>query len=443
MRITALILILVFAGSALFQVEVSRACSCAGRGWPTDVLEDASVVFAGIPLSKHYPLDDGERHSTADPVIYTFLVTHVWKGEETDTLVVRTARSTVSCGYKFEMGEHYLVHARGDSALWTGLCSYNSPIEHALWDRCWLPDPIYKTDNAEDLHLTTADLIDLLDDEELGCEVPRVLAHLPDQREMVLDIFLEIIGGSRPGCKTAVIGSLREMGPEAEAAFLDLRRGLNSPQLDVRWQCLRALNAILGPEEFSAFLEIVTVDQPPYIRRQACELLPRDLCSIPKAVARDYLDIACTLARDDDAKVRRAALPGFESMNVQCIEGGALRVVSLLRELATSDPDRLVRTQALSSFPQDVCALEKELELTILETLMDASHDSNPWVRGTAASQLARLELKTRGWKCLREEVSTIRDRLEELAGNDPDEQVRSRARVALQMLDHQDQQAD
>lgn len=77
----------------------------------------------------------GKITSSADPVQVTFRVYTVWKGPRSDTLTITTARSSVSCGYEFEIGHEYLVYTHGErDDLKASLCSRTKPLAIAGGD---------------------------------------------------------------------------------------------------------------------------------------------------------------------------------------------------------------------------------------------------------------------------------------------------------------------
>lgn len=61
----------------------------------------------------------------------TFAVLRSWKGVTADTVVIRTRLSGEACGYRFEIGQEFLVYTSGDPDLMTGICTGTRPAEGA------------------------------------------------------------------------------------------------------------------------------------------------------------------------------------------------------------------------------------------------------------------------------------------------------------------------
>ncbi len=127
--IVPLIILVSFAAS---NPERAFACSCVvnPNESPEEAVKDAlaksTAVFAGKVVDLKVPVPTGSVISTADPVTITFQVSEVWKGPAYRRLVIHTARSEVSCGYEFQMGQEYLVYAYGlETKLETNLCWRN------------------------------------------------------------------------------------------------------------------------------------------------------------------------------------------------------------------------------------------------------------------------------------------------------------------------------
>ncbi len=92
------------------------ACTCAGfkeseKKNVERYFNKAETIFVGNLVSKEF-LNKSRKTSSADPVKYTFEIIELIKG---DTLITNisiiTAASGASCGYNFEEGFTYLVHA--------------------------------------------------------------------------------------------------------------------------------------------------------------------------------------------------------------------------------------------------------------------------------------------------------------------------------------------
>jgi len=92
----------------------------------------ADLVFEGVAVDVAVPWR-GPFLSSADPVIVTFDVSTVYKGDVPANARVQTVRDSASCGYRFEAGERYLVHVylKEDGTWGTGLCDGNQLIKAA------------------------------------------------------------------------------------------------------------------------------------------------------------------------------------------------------------------------------------------------------------------------------------------------------------------------
>lgn len=98
------------------------ACSCIQRT-PTELVDSASAVFSGRVAKVEQIPFGGERT--------TFDVNRLWKGIETDRIVVWTADPDGNtCGYAFQEGKEYLVYTQGDN-LEVGACSGTKLLETA------------------------------------------------------------------------------------------------------------------------------------------------------------------------------------------------------------------------------------------------------------------------------------------------------------------------
>lgn len=129
------IILSLFVIAALFLINITSvsACSCARPAPPKESLEGSSAVFAGKVIDLNIPI--GFVRSTADPVKVTFDVSKVWKGPDYKNMVIKTARSDVSCGYAFKQGDEYIVYAYGEGdKLSTGICSRTQLLANAQED---------------------------------------------------------------------------------------------------------------------------------------------------------------------------------------------------------------------------------------------------------------------------------------------------------------------
>ena len=139
------------------------ACSCMGPPPVAEALAKVDIVLtcrvlrAAVPPP--HPLSDSDTTrviSSGDMVRYVLQPLAVWKGAVSDTIVVYSARSSISCGYEMVPGNEYLLFIRAhrefarrgerdlgivwaggkpNGAIWeVGLCDRNKPVEKAADD---------------------------------------------------------------------------------------------------------------------------------------------------------------------------------------------------------------------------------------------------------------------------------------------------------------------
>lgn len=132
-----LALVAIIVGAALHtSAERASACSCAPPRPPFEALARADAVFSGEVVSMKEPR--GWLSSSTDPITIEFKVSAVWKGDIHETVFIKTAWSSASCGYEFALGEQYLVYAREGR---TSLCSRTKSIHAAIEDFAALGGP--------------------------------------------------------------------------------------------------------------------------------------------------------------------------------------------------------------------------------------------------------------------------------------------------------------
>ena len=121
-------------GAALHaSAEQASACSCVPPKPPLEALARADAVFSGavVALGEPKGLFGSWLASSTDPVTVEFRVNAVWKGEMYETMFIKTAWSSASCGFEFVLNEQYLVYAREG---WASLCSRTKSIDKASED---------------------------------------------------------------------------------------------------------------------------------------------------------------------------------------------------------------------------------------------------------------------------------------------------------------------
>ena len=103
------------------SVEPSHACSCVSPGSPDEALAESHSVFRGVVSSMSTVEREDGSWGTDDPVDVEFSVSEVWKGPLSRTRALKTVRSSVSCGFEFELGAEYIVYTHDGSSV--SLCS--------------------------------------------------------------------------------------------------------------------------------------------------------------------------------------------------------------------------------------------------------------------------------------------------------------------------------
>lgn len=101
------LVLLTAAGAVALTAEPALACSCAGRDDKAHA-KAADAIFVGRAVDARVP---GKGLSTADPIIYTFAVSHVYKGHPSPRQEVVSALGDASCGLSIAPGMNHLVFA--------------------------------------------------------------------------------------------------------------------------------------------------------------------------------------------------------------------------------------------------------------------------------------------------------------------------------------------
>ncbi|MCK4510556.1 HEAT repeat domain-containing protein [bacterium] len=345
--------------------RAARACSCVSPPPPLVALGEVDAVFSGTVVARRdasKPRADGMIGSM-DPMEYTIAVLEVWKGELADTVAVRTARSSASCGYPFTIGTQYLIYAdtRADTGcLRTNLCTRTKPLEHADGDVAEL-NSLGVTGSAEEvdrpvLELFVAQLYsDNEEDRAAGAEALGTMGLAPDV------VVRELSGLYERGTPSDRLAAVRALGWSARRfgggteALPVLLAGLKDESDDVRL-------AALSP--FSRLKSVLDM-------------------SIPEVTAALH---------DTTAKVRAHALRVLNSMLV--IDGdvtGAAPVVKALLE----DQDERVRSQAVQLLPRIAPASE------VFEAISPLAEDESSLVRRSVAYQVGDLAVDPEKVECL------------------------------------------
>jgi len=139
------------------------SCSCLSPPEPLEAMKRSDYVLAGVVIDRE-ALGPSPHVASGDTfwiekVRWEFSVTVVWKGPVQDTVYVYTTRSEASCGYEFEVGEHYLVYGQiidkvpemeavlPAQDVWpfrgTSICTRTKEYDKATSDIFKLPAPLW------------------------------------------------------------------------------------------------------------------------------------------------------------------------------------------------------------------------------------------------------------------------------------------------------------
>ena len=131
--------------------NAAYACSCMIPESPNDSLQTSDAVFSGKAVKIEEKHSDDLAFSSMDPVLVTFDVDRVWKGENESSITIQTRQSSASCGYSFEEDRHYLVYAqRNGEMLDVSLCSRTSLVSSAAEDISELGIPNYDINDMQE-----------------------------------------------------------------------------------------------------------------------------------------------------------------------------------------------------------------------------------------------------------------------------------------------------
>jgi hypothetical protein len=117
-----------------FHSVDGRACTCnlpqlnrTLRQQVNQSRKHARAVFSGSVLR----IDEA-----GDSMRVTFKIEGSWKGALSKEVVVVTGRGGGDCGYRFEVGQNYLVYAYGvgEAGLGTNICQRTMPLAPGAGD---------------------------------------------------------------------------------------------------------------------------------------------------------------------------------------------------------------------------------------------------------------------------------------------------------------------
>jgi hypothetical protein len=114
MKRTLLFLIIIF-----IAFTKGYSCRCNQLNIE-DEIGAADLIFQGIPIDKK---------QIDSKMIYKFSIEKVWKGNESDTISIKTGLGGPDCGMVFELGESYIVYA---NHFETSYCRRNEMIDSTI-----------------------------------------------------------------------------------------------------------------------------------------------------------------------------------------------------------------------------------------------------------------------------------------------------------------------
>jgi HEAT repeat protein len=399
----------------------AAACTCSPPPEPLAALAKADAVFSGTAVGRRDPQEGAEIHSSMDPIDYVFATTRVWKGDFGDTVVVRTARSSASCGYSFVLGEEYLVYAsrrRDDpELLGTSLCTRTRPVGRAVEDLRAFEG--YDTSgDAEELERRIVEsIIRRLSsgDQHARAEAAKALGQMGREPELSLGALSELYGRGTVEDRRSVVSAVHWINAFTKRSDLIipvLLSALNDTDASVQSTAIFALSRVKGdPDGVLPALIGELDDEHPSVRATALKAIGD--------MARADLDAAAALPalerllEDEDPRVRGAALGALADVAEDTVAVGPIL------DAVAGDWSEDVRTTATWALGRlDVKTAD------VVEVLVCALDDHSPKVRKGALMQLSQMGA------CGAEAVRSIWAAL-----SDPDEGVRRDAVMAMGSL--------
>ena len=127
------ILIVVFL---IVASVAAAACSCGPEADIEQALGDAAAVFAGRVIALELVPDPNPAVGISmEQLRVTVSVHSTWKGEIENLATVTTAFTCCVCGFRFEIGEEYLIYAyRQDGVYRTSICDRTKLLGDASED---------------------------------------------------------------------------------------------------------------------------------------------------------------------------------------------------------------------------------------------------------------------------------------------------------------------
>jgi FlgD Ig-like domain len=133
----------------------AESCTCY-QITPAETFARATFVFVGTVVAEELP--SSMTNTSADKGGWRFTVSRGWKGAPTEEVTIYSGLDTGMCGYRFEVGDEYLVYAyvvTNTSGNWpegtqfpvlaTASCSRTRITEQAGEDFSYLGVPLWQS----------------------------------------------------------------------------------------------------------------------------------------------------------------------------------------------------------------------------------------------------------------------------------------------------------
>ncbi len=136
-----LIVVMAVAGWLVVMSPVTQACSCFAPGTPCESYGTASAVFVGIAVSvremeQPKPEDRDEWFFRRS---FRFSVEQSYLGVDGTEVEILTGGGGGDCGYRFQIGERYLIYAHNyKNRLTTSICTRTKSFASASEDLAFL-----------------------------------------------------------------------------------------------------------------------------------------------------------------------------------------------------------------------------------------------------------------------------------------------------------------
>ncbi len=119
-----------------FTAGDAEACSCFSGGPVCQGFFNTPVVFSGrVTAIEEGPRETGGKIDWQPRIVKFAVNAHYRGGGIEQSVEVRTGMGGGDCGYRFEVGEDYLVYAHShENRLSTGICTPTKPLDKATED---------------------------------------------------------------------------------------------------------------------------------------------------------------------------------------------------------------------------------------------------------------------------------------------------------------------